>query len=348
MRRRNSTVSQSLYENYKDALRRGHVAALRGRLDVAIAAYGEAAAIAPDRPLPHASIGGIMLRTGRAAEAAAAYDRALNLGPRDEASLRGRAEAMIALGRPFDAAEALDRLADVLDAGGRLADACDAARRALELAESKDRRRQVETLVGRLKVSAGDEAAELSLARALRLLEPPQVDTVPSAEAAAGEPADAGPIADQDADQTEVAEAEPAVVEATVEAEPVVEAEPEAEAADGYALGATAEAALAAGDHAVAREALLAAASAHRAAGRSAAAIDACYLALAIVPDDVDLHLMLAELYLERGWRAPAADKLVLLAFLASLDDDPATRTRICRLAGELLPEEARLADLCA
>ena len=224
MPRRCSTVNQSLYENYKDALRRGHVAALRGRLDVAIAAYGEAAAVAPDRPLPHASIGGIMLRTGRAAEAAAAYDRALNLGPRDEASLRGRAEAMIALGRPFDAAEALDRLADVLDTGGRLADACDAARRALELAESKDRRRQVETLAGRLKVSAGDEAAELSLVRALRLLEPPQVDTVPPAQVAAGEPADAGPVADGDASQTGVAEAEPAVVERVVEAGPAVEA----------------------------------------------------------------------------------------------------------------------------
>ena len=76
-------MSQSVYETYKDALRRGHVAALRSRFDVAIAAYVEAAAIAPDRPLPHASIGGILLRTGKAAEAADAYDRALALGPRD-------------------------------------------------------------------------------------------------------------------------------------------------------------------------------------------------------------------------------------------------------------------------
>jgi tetratricopeptide (TPR) repeat protein len=136
-------VSPSIYETYKDALRRGHVAALRSRFEVAIAAYLEAAAIAPDRPLPHASIGGILLRTGRADEAADAYDRALTLGPRDEAALRGRADAMIALNRPFEAAESLDRLADVLDGSGRVADACDAARRALELAESKDRRRQV-------------------------------------------------------------------------------------------------------------------------------------------------------------------------------------------------------------
>src|SRR5258705_12717598 len=70
-----STVSPSIYETYKDALRRGHVAALRSRFDVAIAAYHEAATIAPDRPLPHASIGGILLRTSPADEGAGAFDR---------------------------------------------------------------------------------------------------------------------------------------------------------------------------------------------------------------------------------------------------------------------------------
>jgi tetratricopeptide (TPR) repeat protein len=338
-------MSQSLYENYKDALRRGHVAALRGKLDVAIAAYGEAAAVAPDRPLPHASIGGILMRTGRATEAAEAYDRALALSPRDEAALRGRSEALVAIGRPFEAAEALDRLADVLDAGGRLADACDAARRALELAESKDRRRQVESLVGRLQVSAGDEAAQQSLARALRLLEPVKVEEVP-----AGAPTDAA-ASPEEADQPEIGAAdEPVGAEPELELEP--EPEPEPQPVDATAIGAAAEEALAAGDHTAAREGLLAAAAAHRTAGRSVAAIDACYLALAIAPDDVDLHLLLAELYLERGWRTPAADKLVLLARLATFADDEATRDatreRICNLAGQHLPDEARLTELCA
>ncbi len=45
-------MSGSLYEGYKEALRRGHVAAVRGRLDVALAAYREASRIAPDRALP--------------------------------------------------------------------------------------------------------------------------------------------------------------------------------------------------------------------------------------------------------------------------------------------------------
>jgi tetratricopeptide (TPR) repeat protein len=330
-------VSQSVYETYKDALRRGHVAALRSRFDVAIAAYVEAAAIAPDRPLPHASIGGILLRTGKAAEAVDAYDRALALGPRDEAALRGRADAMVALGRPFEAAESLDRLADVLDGGGRVADACDAARRALELAESKDRRRQVEALVGRLRVSAGDEKAERSLARALRLLEPAEVEAKPATvEEVVEQPNE--PSEPELAGEPELA-AEPA---------PMIDAEPPPEPVDGNLIGAAAEAALAAGDHAAARDGLLAAAAAHRSVGRSVAAIDACYLALAIAPDDVDLHLLMAELYLERGWRGPAADKLVLLARLASLADDGSTRERICRLATQQLADEPRLVELCA
>ncbi|HEX5825752.1 MAG TPA: tetratricopeptide repeat protein, partial [Candidatus Limnocylindrales bacterium] len=92
-------ISGSLYERYKDALRRGHVAALRGRNEAAIDAYGEAASIAPDRALPHASIGGIFMKMGRLDEATTAYDRALVLGPRDESSLRGIAEAFARAGR---------------------------------------------------------------------------------------------------------------------------------------------------------------------------------------------------------------------------------------------------------
>src|SRR3972149_5118565 len=57
-------MSQALYEEYKEALRRGHVAALRGRLDVAEAAYRAAAAIAPDRALPYGSLGAGLRRAG--------------------------------------------------------------------------------------------------------------------------------------------------------------------------------------------------------------------------------------------------------------------------------------------
>ena len=45
-------MSDALYERYKEALRRGHVAALRGRDAAALEAYSEAARLAPDRALP--------------------------------------------------------------------------------------------------------------------------------------------------------------------------------------------------------------------------------------------------------------------------------------------------------
>jgi tetratricopeptide (TPR) repeat protein len=320
---RSANAANSLYERYKDALRRGHVAALRNRLDAAIEAYSKAASIAPDRPLPQSAIGGILVRMERLPEAIAAYDRALALAPRDEAALRGRADAQAALGRRVDAADTLDRLAEVLDDADRLPDASDAARRALELAESKDRRRHVQSLAARLRASDGDEAAEQALARVLRVLEPPVTPI-----AAAGKPA-------ADSFEPLVAPAEP-------------EPEPEPEPIDAAAVGAAAEAALYAGDADAAREGFLVAAAAHRAAGRSVAAIDACYLALAVAPADVELHLLLVELYLERGWRVPAIDKLLLLGRLASLADDDTIRQRVCAVASERLAGEPRLAALCA
>jgi hypothetical protein len=290
------------------------------------------------------------------------------MAPRDEQALRGQAELYAAAGRRAEAAELLDRLSDVLDASGRLADAGDAARRALELAESRDRRRQVEAYATRLQASAGDEAAARALAQVLRVLEPPvaaappvdevEVSPEPDAEPAA-EPSEPEPVADA-IDEPEPAQgaaqgAEPAP-DAAGESEPVAAAEePEAEPEpppepeiDPFAVGRAAEDALAAGDASGARDGLLAAAAAHRRAGRSFAAIDACYLALAVAPADVDLHLLLTELYLERGWRGPAIDKLLLLGRLAELADDPATRERLCGLASAELPDEPRLAELCA
>jgi thioredoxin-like negative regulator of GroEL len=101
------------------------------------------------------------------------------------------------------------------------------------------------------------------------------------------------------------------------------------------------------GDVEATREAALAAASGHRAAGQLHAAIDACYLALATNPADPGLHLSLAELYLDRGWRSAAADKLVLLARLSDMGEDGSTRERICELASRV-PDDPRLEAICA
>jgi hypothetical protein len=375
-------ATNSLYERYKDALRRGHVASLRGRYEAAIGAYSEAAAIAPDRALPHSAIGGILLKMGRPADATQSYARALALAPRDEAALRGQADLLAAAGRRVEAADLLDRLAEVLDGSGRLADASDAARRALELAESRERRRQVEAYAARLKAAPADAAVAQALTQVLRVLEPPVAAAAaavvvepepetpeaqpPNPEAVEPEPvaeAESEPAAEPAAEAVE-AEAGPieaaAIVAAEVldegrepgaEAEPESESEPEPEPepeVDPFVVGRAAEEALARGDATAARDGLLAAAAAHRSAGRSFAAIDACYLALAVAPGDVDLHLMLTGLYLERGWRAPAVDKLLLLGRLAELTDDADARQRLCALASDELPDEPRLADLCA
>ena len=113
-------MSQALFELYKEALRRGHVAAVQGRLEAALAAYEAASTIAPDRALPHASLGDVLRRLGRPADAEHAYDAALQRAPMDEAALRGRAAARLELERPVDAARDLEALADVLERANRI------------------------------------------------------------------------------------------------------------------------------------------------------------------------------------------------------------------------------------
>ena len=166
-------MSDALYERYKDALRRGHVAASRGRQDAALAAYGEAAKLAPDRSLPLVGIGNVLAGIGKHTEAVAAFDAALERVPADEAALRGRADSLVATGDRVRAAETLDRLAAALDANGRTPEALDVARRALELAESRSRRDGVKAMVARVSQSGtgGDPGVGETLSRALGILE---------------------------------------------------------------------------------------------------------------------------------------------------------------------------------
>ena len=298
-------MTEPLYERYKEALRRGHVAAQRGHLDEALDAYGEATTLAPDRALPLVGIGSVLLRLGKAREAGLAYGKAVDRAPSDEAALRGRAEAMAATGDRMRAAEALDRLATVLEAAGRPGEGVDAARRALDLAESRDRRAMLQAMVDRLrsdpKATAGSS------------------DVIDRAEARLR-----GPIG---------------------EAAPPPEPPPPP--FDAAAAMAAVEEAVATGDAAATREAALTAARGHRGAGQLHAAIDVCYQALATNPADPGLHLSLAELYLDRGWRSVAADKLVLLTRLVDLQGDGSIRERICELA-QRLPDDPRLEAICA
>lgn len=349
-------MSDALYERYKDALRRGHVAALRGRHDAALAAYGEAAKLAPDRPLPLVGIGNVLAGIGKHTDAAAAFGAALERAPADETALRGRADALIATGDRVRAAEALDRLAGALDAEGRTSDALDAARRALELAESRSRRAAVKALAARLTQSGtgGDPGVSETLSRALGLLEERVLGRGRHEAAGAVDPAAAPAEAESGSDVPESAVPDAMAPES---AEPVAEAyapntaepaPPPPPPFDPTAAMAAVEDAAAGGDGTATRELALAAATGHRAAGQLHAAIDVCYLALATSPADPGLHLTLAELYLDLGWRATAVDKLVLLARLAELGDDQGTRARLCAVVAARLPDEPELATLCA
>jgi tetratricopeptide (TPR) repeat protein len=317
-------MSGSLYERYKDALRRGHLAALRGRLETALAAYREASRMAPDRALPYVGLGGVLARLGRSEEALAAYTAALGRSPSDEAALRGRADVQAELGRRTDAAATLDRLAGVLDGQGRLADACDVARRALELAESRGRRKGFVALVARLREASGDPAAAEALARAMSVLEvDPSVAPGPTTTVA-----------------VTATDLEPAKELAASEPPPI--------SPDPGALTLAVEAAIDAGDLDETRRAAVLAVDGHRSLGQLHAAIDACYEALAIAPADPEIHFALAELYLDLGWQTLSTDKLVLLGRLLELTGDTAARARLCALVAARFADEPRLTALCA
>jgi tetratricopeptide (TPR) repeat protein len=326
-------MSQALYEQYKEALRRGHLAALRGRLDAAEAAYRAAAAIAPDRALPYVSLGGVLRRLERLDEALAAYEVALSLAPEDEGALRGRAELQADQGRRAEAALDFERLAGVLEGAGRVTDAADAARRALELAESRSRRREMERLGGLLRDSGEDRSAVDALDRALRILE--AVDA--SAGRSAGTPAaDMAPVGDA---ESPVPGPEPGTAPEPgpdLPAEPGPGPEPEAPSApDPAVLRAVADSLLDSGDLAGASERLLALAALHRAAGRHDAAMDACLTLLAKTPSDHRLQREIAAIQLDRGWNSVAVEKLRLLARLADLDGDAEARAAIAAFSAE-------------
>jgi tetratricopeptide (TPR) repeat protein len=321
---------EALYERYKDALKRGHVASLRGRLEEALTAYAEAAAIAPERSTPHTSAGTALMRRKRPADALRHYTAALSLSSRDEAALLGRAQALAVLDRRPEAADAFDALAELRATNGKLADAVDAARRGLELAEGRERRRTLERLIGRLRESAPGEPGRVALERALQVLDGPAV-----AEPAVLEPALAEPAALEF-----VAIDEPATASAAVDDAPApAAAQPEpvrsaldrdlAPDLDVAALARDADEAIAEGEAAVALGLLLDLAAAHRRDGQIDAALDACYLALSLRPDDVGLHLALVELYDGRGWGALATEKLDLLDRLIALDADVGAANRV-------------------
>jgi tetratricopeptide (TPR) repeat protein len=317
-------TQDELFERYRDTLKRGHVAAAQGRLEEALAAYADAAAIAPDRSTPHTSAGTALLREGHLAEALQRFEVAARLAPGDEAARLGRAQTLAALGRPLEAAGAFDTVADAREAAGDMVGAVDAGARALELAEGRDRRRRLERLTARVAAAGADatadEATLAALERARQALDGmafalPRPDGI---EAVAG---DATGAADTDAIGEPVMPEEQKPLPG-----PFDRILPDAELSE---LVRAADDAIEAGDTAAAIDRLLDVAAAGRADGRVQAALDACYTGLSLAPDSVDLHLALVALYDECGWTSLAGEKANLLARLVALDDEPVAMRRV-------------------
>jgi len=325
-------MTETLFERYKEALRAGHVAVMRGRLEEAAAAYREAIAITGDRAVPRTALGSAQLRLGDPGGALESFDGALALEPDDDASLAGRAQALVVLRRTGDAALAYDHLAEIRLAQARLTDAVEAARRALAIEPTDERRARHAGLVEDLRAIGGaSEAARLDDAAGSSGDGPVAAgaDRPDDDEAVAARRPDAGAgEADVDGDAGETGQ-------------PGESPEPQP---DPEALIAAFEEATARGDADAAAAAALAAAQAHRAHGRVAAAFDACLQGIGTRPGDVSLHLLLADLAVDRGWAAQAGEAYRQLLRLAELDGDAAAAELVRRTAAERLPADPRFA----
>ena len=346
-------MTRPLFEQYKEALRKGHLAARAGRVDEALEAYREAATLAPDRAAPHTSAAAVFHRSDRHDEAWAAFERALAIAPDDEATLRARAAAFERVGRTASAAADLEQLAEALETSGRRAEALEAAQRAVALTATAARRRLVERLEA--------PEAEGPTPPPVRPLPPrpaPSLPPEPAPRPASGSQP-AGPLlADAPADAASfVPEPEEPPAPPFTPPEPEPPAEPIIpwpaidlpSAPPPMIVGpppnveflmAEANALVDAGDLLAARNLMLTAVAVHRAAGRSDAALDVCLQLLALAPGDAHVHLAIAGLQLDRGWRSLATEKIELLLRLTALTGDTQAEADVHALAAERVRDE--------
>lgn len=328
-------MARPLFEQYKDALRRGHLALLGDELEAALAAYREAASLVADRPLPHASIGAVLERLGRTEEAVVAYDLALALAPDDRvvASARDALVATLAAA-PRGPTPPVAADASVAPEPATVP-RVDGALEAAPAEPAAPAAPALESLAGPTDVGGSrpddDEAAIEAMRAALGRFDGP---------AAAGARAD---------------EVEPGIPDPTPPAQPA--AAPgswpaidlpslpppprEGPPPDPMALQSEADALLEAGDEQGAGDRLILAARVHRDAGRLDAAIDACLQLLAIAPGDPRVHLAIANLQLDLGWRPVATEKIELLLRLTSLTGDAQAEADVHLLAADRLRDES-------
>jgi tetratricopeptide (TPR) repeat protein len=303
-------MARPLFEQYKDALRRGHLALLGDELDAALAAYRDAAALVPDRPLPYASIGAVLDRLGRTEEALAAYDRAIALAPGDPTYALPR-----------------EAIALALDAAGPAPAAPDLAVLAAESVAPVVAEPEPELVVAVPEVESAPDVEPVAAA--------PEPVVEPGAEPAAiVEPAIAAGAATVAAPTPGTSW--PAIDLPSPPPPPLVGPPP-----DPAKLQAEADALVDGGDPAAARDLLLLAVAVHREAGRLDAAIDSCLQLLALTPGDPRVHLAIANLQLDRGWRSVATEKIELLLRLTSLSGDTQAEADVHLLAADRLRDES-------
>lgn len=221
-------------ERYKEALRRGHLAVVKGRPREAIEHYREAGSLAGERPLPFVAMGNVLLQMRQPKEAAIAFDEALSRASGDIEALRGKAMA--------------------LDAEGRRDEAAKLMRRATEL--------EAMAQAGRATPRQTDEQRE-AIERRFR-----------------------------------------------------------------EAMSAARE-----GDPGRAVVAYMAVAEGYASRNMFDAALDSCMRAVETIPAAIDVHLLMARLYLRRGWRELGVQRVLLLDRRLSIDADPRRRAALRALA---------------
>ena len=334
-----------ILERYKEELRAGHVAALKGQLEAALGHYRRAAELADGRAMPQTSMGQVLLRMGRIDEALAAFSKALGRASHDEAAITGRIEALIAAGRGPEAAEMLERLAEVQAATDREPEALASLERALTLAGSRRREKRAAELASRLGVARaaapqgpavppGPAAVEVPPAP-----EPPDAGSEALPGAASAVEAPAGPMSSDDSQVAAIR-----VMPAPAPGRP-----PDLLAApDPEAFFDEAEQAREAGQSREALALYVLASDAYARAGAREAALEVCQRALAISPDAPSVHLALVRLYLGRGWRERAIEKLMLLDHLLALGPAGGARRQIATLAAAHANGDPRMLALAS
>ena len=356
------SAERTLYDRYRDALRGGHLAGLRGNRAVAARAYLEAAALLPDRAAPYIGLGKAELVADRPAEALAAFESALQRAPSDTGALEGAARALGQLDRRVEAADMLDRLAITLLEHDRQTEALATIERALDLAESRWRRSALERL------RAGQGATDSSWLGDLPSTDRERIAGAQVAELSAGR-TDLVPVSDelrriaQDVERASADEDVPgllqgalalarhdrlrAAIDACHDALSVAPADPDVHRTlaavyrrRGWQGAAQIKLRLVdrllevvddpeeldrlaeAAEDAGDVVGMLAVVERHAGRRRHATALELAFRALELAPADPGVHLAIAHLHLLLGWRRRALDEVTRLARLTELTDD--------------------------